>query len=790
MEDGSLALPSTRGMFKWVEDRWECFNRTEADQHQMLIAEHEVGCADPSGNNWIGTYNQGLFVWPPDGRVGHFPLGSDSVTWIRAMICDAQGNVWVGKRDGLFRLRPTVFRNWAEESGMERSYVHSMASGPDGTLWFANGWELSCLRRDSRRIQRVSLPASADKTWCVQATTDGSVWAGDLSGQMFRRVGGGMQLAGSLSNEVTAIHGGRDGVLWVGTTDGLWQFTENGFEKVRVTDAMPRLDVRSITEDSSGRLIVLALGIGIFRREGDDWRPMVGIPGAAPESLETLYMDREGTLWATLSTHGFARLHEGRWCVFEISTTTGPAALEGLIRDGDGHFWLASDNGLFRIHQSLMATNFALRTVLTEYRRFDRNDGLGSVACTAVAYVPGTEGNGCIWVGTQNGAAVTELRTLAERRERSEPPRTLIEAVQWDHRPSIPLLWTVKGPTAAEMVVPAFTVRVRISYTATRVQFPEKATFQYRLSGLADDWVQAGTERDATFLRLAPGRYQFQVRSANRHGDWSIAPAILKMRVLPAWWQTGWFRAATGLFVGGLLWLAYAQRVRRLKREGAMQAEFSRQLIRSQEQERKRIAGELHDSLGQNLLVAKNLALVGLNANDRSAEAAKQFGDISHAVSEALSEARRISKALRPPELDRMGLTRALRGMVQRASESSGINCHITMDDIDGLLPATEEINVYRLVQEVINNIVKHSRASRADIEVLHHPNHLALTIADNGQGFDVEKVRTADSAHAGMGLTGMEERTRLAGGDFEVTSQSGKGTVVRIRIPVSAPNA
>ena len=271
-----------------------------------------------------------------------------------------------------------------------------------------------------------------------------------------------MRLAGSVSNEVTAIHGGSDGVLWVGTTEGLWRFIEDRFEKVRISDTKPHLNVRSITEDSSGRLIVLALGIGIFRREGEDWRPMVGIPGADPQSMETLHVDRDGVLWATLSTHGFARLQADRWCVFEISTATGLAAFEDLVRDGDTHFWLASNNGLFRIHQNLLTTNVAPRTVLTDYRRFDRNDGLGSVACTAVAYIPGVGGNGRIWVGTQNGAAVTDLRTLTERRERSEPPRTLIEAVQWDDRPSIPLLWIAKGPAATEIVVPAGALRVRI----------------------------------------------------------------------------------------------------------------------------------------------------------------------------------------------------------------------------------------------------------------------------------------------------------------------------------------
>jgi len=787
MQDSSVGLLTTHGVCKFHEGLWSYLRRGEILGPKSLVTGG-AACEDPSGNLWIGTYDQGLIVWLPDGRAGNFQIGG-GVTWIRALFCDTQGNVWIGKRDGLFRLRSTVFRHWGAESGMEQSYVHSLAAAPDGTLWFANGWELSCMRSNSQRIERRLLPASADKTWHVQVARDGTVWVGDLAGQLFRQVNGAMQRAGSVTGEVTALFEDGDGTFWVGSTEGLWYFAGNGFQRVPFPGGGSPANIRSITEDAGGHLNVLALDRGIFLREGESWRQLPGVPEPVSKSIETLHSDQDGTLWATLATHGFGRQRGGQWSQFEILTPAGPVAFQGVAVDDDGYVWLPSDKGLFRVRASLLTTNTSPKRV-TEFRQFDRNDGLGSAACTSIAYVGGIGGNGRVWVGTQNGAAVTDLETLSERRERSEPPRTLIEEVQWDDHAPVPQLWAERGAVAKEITMPAGALRLRITYTATEVEFPEKATFQYRLLGLAQNWVQAGAEREATFFKLSPGRYQFEVRSANRHGEWSSAPARLGLRVLPAWWHTGWFRAGVALVVTGLLWLAYARRMRRLKREQMLQAEFSRQLIRSQEQERKRIAVELHDGLGQNLLVAKHHALMGLNGSVTGAETAKQFSDISNAVSEALSEARRISRALRPPELDRMGLTKALRGMVQRAGEASGIDCRISIEDIDGLLPTPEEINVYRLVQESMNNILKHSKARRAEVQVLHHPDHLELTITDDGQGFDVSKARDLDSLHTGIGLTGMEERTRLAGGDFEILSQVGGGTVVRIRVPVRAPKA
>lgn len=190
--------------------------------------------------------------------------------------------------------------------------------------------------------------------------------------------------------------------------------------------------------------------------------------------------------------------------------------------------------------------------------------------------------------------------------------------------------------------------------------------------------------------------------------------------------------------------------------------------------------------MGQNLLVAKNLALSGASTCAPESAAAKVLAEISQSLSAALTETRNISKALRPPELDRLGLTKALSDMVQRAGEASGIACRIQLEDIDGLLPESQEINLYRLVQEGMNNVVRHSRAREAEIEIRHHPDHLALRLADNGVGFDPDG-RAAEE-HTGSGIKAMEERVRVAGGEFRLTSQPGNGTVLEVRIPVQPP--
>jgi signal transduction histidine kinase len=209
-------------------------------------------------------------------------------------------------------------------------------------------------------------------------------------------------------------------------------------------------------------------------------------------------------------------------------------------------------------------------------------------------------------------------------------------------------------------------------------------------------------------------------------------------------------------------------------------------LIASQEQERQRIARELHDSLGQDLLLIKNFALLGVNENLETPKVAERFADISKSAARALTQVREISYALRPEEFDRLGLTKAIRAMVNQASESSNIEFDLEADQIDGLLPPEFEINLYRVVQESISNILKHSQAQHAQVQIRREVRFLFLSIRDDGRGFDAAgRQRKPAGERGGAGLAGIEERVRIMGGRMELGSTASAGTLVRVTIPV-----
>src|SRR4029450_8819234 len=141
---------------------------------------------------------------------------------------------------------------------------------------------------------------------------------------------------------------------------------------------------------------------------------------------------------------------------------------------------------------------------------------------------------------------------------------------------------------------------------ATTFLRPEQARFRYKLEGLEADWAEGGTSRIVPYPHLPPGRYVFRVVGSNADGVWNEEGASLSIRVTPAWWQTVWFQGgvlAAGVSLAGL---GVRSRFVRLKRRRAEQDVFARQLLASQEAERKRIAGELHDGIGQTLVASLN----------------------------------------------------------------------------------------------------------------------------------------------------------------------------------------
>ena len=208
---------------------------------------------------------------------------------------------------------------------------------------------------------------------------------------------------------------------------------------------------------------------------------------------------------------------------------------------------------------------------------------------------------------------------------------------------------------------------------------------------------------------------------------------------------------------------------------------LSRRLIEVQEEERRRIAHELHDEIGQ-VLTAVKINLQALQDASEAPGSGSALEESIGIVDRALQQVRDLSLDLRPSLLDNAGLIPALRWYVYEQTRRTGVAVDLKIEPMEERLSPSVEIVCFRIVQEALTNVIRHARASHAQVELGLRSGELHLIVRDNGAGFDVPAMLVRASEGGSLGLLGMQERVQLAGGRIDIESRPGYGTEIRAR--------
>ncbi|MDO9070854.1 MAG: GAF domain-containing sensor histidine kinase, partial [Deltaproteobacteria bacterium] len=209
------------------------------------------------------------------------------------------------------------------------------------------------------------------------------------------------------------------------------------------------------------------------------------------------------------------------------------------------------------------------------------------------------------------------------------------------------------------------------------------------------------------------------------------------------------------------------------------------QLLSIQEKERRRVARELHDELGQALTVLK-INLVAIEdklAPDQQHLKANCEHMLSY-IDTVIENVRRLSWDLSPSSLEDLGLSAALGYLADETCRNHNMQCTVVMDEIDHLFTPEIQINIYRIFQESLTNVVKHARASLVSVNVAREDGKVSFTIRDNGRGFNLQQAMSGKVAKRSLGLTAMNERALMARGSLQITSRRGQGTTVAFSLP------
>ena len=346
-----------------------------------------------------------------------------------------------------------------------------------------------------------------------------------------------------------------------------------------------------------------------------------------------------------------------------------------------------------------------------------------------------------------------------------------------------------EGPFEGLVPLPAGCRRIEIRYAALSFAAPEKVRFQTKLEGEDDDWHDVGNRHTAYFFDLPPRKYVFHVRAANNDGVWNESGASLTFAVLPHFWQTTWFRAALAFVLVSLgalaAWAWSRSHVRRaLEREQVANEirGLAGRLINAQELERHRIARELHDDFSQRLaLLSVEMDLLGASGTAAQGQPAPQLAEVATRVKELSTEVHRMAYELHPAKIDQLGLVAAARGLCRELSQQTGMKIEFEPGTFPKQSPPDVSLCLYRIIQESLQNVIRHSKTREARVELKRKTDSLCLVITDSGCGFDYEKAKR----EGGLGLSSMQERVRLLHGTLKIDTGPGRGTRIEVDVPL-----
>ncbi len=701
-------------------------------------------CEDREGNLWAGTGNNGLVrlrngnittLAPPDRWQGRAVL---------SVARDSHGAMWVGTEGaGLYRFQDGSWTNFDQSTGLRHRYIWSVLPDVQGKTW-AGTWGGSLLGWNGSRFE--VLPELAD-----------------------------------FNAQIPALFALPDGALLIGTGLGLIRYEPGKMTWLAREPEIALPDVRAVVAAPDGTVWFGLSGGGLGRLQAGTLRQFRLGDGLSNEFVQCLHLESDGTLWiGTLK--GLNRFKNGRFVAITKDQGLANDTICDIEDDGRGYFWISSHGGIMRINQTELNACADGRLKGLHCLTYGLGDGLPTLECSG-GFQPAacrTE-DGRLWFPTSKGLVALDPGRVETN---SFVPPVVVERLLVDDQ------------TVSEGRAPASPLRIapgqhRYEFQFTGLSFvaPEKVRFRYRLEGVETDWVEAQSPRKAYYSHLPPGDYRFQVLASNNDDVWNLTGATLAFTVLPAFWQTWWFRilgaVLTALGGGGIAWLDIRRRTRRkLERLEQQQAV---------ERERIRIAQDIHDDLGANLT---RITMLSDSARSDPQEVPGHLDLIHKTAREVTRALGEVVWAVNPRHDTLESVGAYLEEFGQDWLRTAGLRCRMNMPAQlpDRVITAEVRHNLFLAFKEALHNAIKHAGAAEVRISLTVEPAGFTLTVEDDGNGFASETSLAGTPSgrpqRSGNGLANMRQRLAEIGGRCEIESAPGKGTRVTFRVALKRLSA
>jgi len=685
-------------------------------------------------------------------------LSSDSV---HTVFEDREGNVWVGTTAGLDRLSQTDIIRMSLPWLAGRT---ALVAGNDGSVWMGSSNARAVLKYvDARLVKRLdALPFTA-----ATRSNDGVIWFGGP--EAIARVANDRLERFALPDagkgravEAMAVDG--NGAVWVAFDEaGLFRFSNGVWTLNGNLADLPRGEVVSATVDEHGSAWFGYVDRQVARVSGEQVRVFIAADGLDIGAVTALHA-KSSFVWAG-GEHGTAIFDGTRFAMVESRNCQPFIAVSGIVETNVGDVWLFRGTALSRIEKAreqLTADNTERRLDCATYGRLQGLPG-SAQQHPAPSLLQSTDGR--LWMVATDGVAwldPTHLRVV------QEPPTATILRIRDGSNQ-----YDAEGDYIR---LPVHTQSLRIHYTAWSLTTPELVRFRYWLEGSDPGWQVVGRNREAMYTNLGPGTYRFRVAASNDNVNWNEAQVPLEFQILPAFYQTMWFKSVCAAIALALLFLLYRLQVRR--------ATF-RWRVRLEERisERERIARELHDTLLQGVqgLIMK-FQSVALRIPEREPLRRLMESALDRA-DQVLVESRDKVKDLRDVSGSSHDLSQDIAAAGQLLAENGHAGFSVMVNGSTRPLHQIVREETFLITREALSNAFKHAKAEKIEVELSYERSALRVHVRDDGSGIDVGTLQAGGRADH-WGLLGMRERAQKMGGSLQIYSREQAGTEIELRVP------
>ena len=490
-------------------------------------------------------------------------------------------------------------------------------------------------------------------------------------------------------------------------------------------------------------------------------------------------MDKKGRLWVGSALGGLIHIDDTsakKPRFVYITTADGLTSnnVRTITEDHFGRIYIGTARGVDRLSPET-----------GRVKHYSVSDGL------AADFISDShcDKNGNLWFTTNDG--VSRFVPLPD--EKTSAPRIMLGAVRIA---GVEQKISELGDTQFEKGELSHTENnLQIEFFGLDFRAGETLRYQYKLEGADEDWSIPTELRTVTYANLQPATYRFLVRAVNSDGVATENPAVVSFKILPPIWARWWFIAICILALGLIIFLFYRYRISNLRaiNTALTEAKFAEENLRKSKEERlaelekvrSRIATDLHDDIGASLTQIAILSEVA-QAQSKGNGASQPLAKISDVSNELVGTMSDIVWSINPAKDHLSDLAQRMRRFASDVLSAKDIRVHFSVPDAEIKISTNLRRDVFLIFKESINNIVKHSNATIASIDLEIISDELELKISDNGTGFDIKyEAETNKYKDGGNGILSMQKRALEMNGDLKIISTKETGTTIFLRLPI-----